>query len=216
MESYKVVGVLKDFNLESLHSHITPFALFSNTSESYETGVSYITLKVGSENIGKLMSSIEKKWNDYQPNVPFEYSFLDDDLNTAYISDQRQANLFGVFSFLTIFIACMGLLGLIAFIAQQKTKEIGIRKVLGASISEIVQMLARDFVMVIVIAMLMATPVAWYFMNKWLQDFAYKIEIPWWVFIVSGGMALVIALFTMGFQAVKAAVANPAQSLRTE
>lgn len=216
MESYKVVGVLKDFNLESLHSHITPFALFSNTSESYETGVSYITLKVSSENIGKLMSSIEKKWNDYQPNVPFEYSFLDDDLNTAYISDQRQANLFGVFSFLTIFIACMGLLGLIAFIAQQKTKEIGIRKVLGASISEIVQMLARDFVMVIVIAMLIATPVAWYFMNKWLQDFAYKIEIPWWVFIVSGGMALVIALFTMGFQAVKAAVANPAQSLRTE
>ena len=216
MESYKVVGVLKDFNLESLHSHITPFALFSNTSESYETGVSYITLKVGSENIGKLMSSIEKKWNDYQPNVPFEYSFLDDDLNTAYISDQRQANLFGVFSFLTIFIACMGLLGLIAFIAQQKTKEIGIRKVLGASISEIVQMLARDFVMVIVIAMLIATPVAWYFMNKWLQDFAYKIEIPWGVFIVSGGMALVIALFTMGFQAVKAAVANPAQSLRTE
>ncbi|WP_036156995.1 ABC transporter permease [Maribacter forsetii] len=216
MESYKVVGVLKDFNLESLHSHITPFALFSNTSGSYDTGVSYITLKVKSDNIGGLMSAIEKKWNVYQPTVPFEYSFLDDDLNAAYLSDQRQANLFGVFSFLTIFIACIGLLGLIAFTAQQKTKEIGIRKVLGASMIEIVQMLAREFVTVIIIAMLIATPVAWYFMDKWLQGFAYKIDIPWWVFLVSGGMALVIAMITMGFQAIKAAIVNPVKSLRTE
>ena len=216
MESYKVVGVLKDFNLESLHSHIEPFALFSNKSESYDTGVSYITLKIKSDNTGKILEAIENKWNGYQSDVPFEYSFLDDDLNTAYITDQRQANLFGVFSFLTIFIACMGLLGLISFIAQQKTKEIGIRKVLGASIVEIVQLLAIDFVKLIFIALLIATPFAWFYMNKWLQDFAYKIEIPWWVFIFSGVMALAIAMVTMGFQAIKAANANPVKSLRSE
>lgn len=216
MESYKVVGVLKDFNLESLHNHIQPFALFSNTSESYNTGVSYITLKIKSKNTGKLMEAIEQKWNRYQPNIPFEYSFLDDDLNTAYVSNQRQANLFGVFSFLTIFIACMGLLGLIAFTAQQKTKEIGIRKVLGASIGEIVQLLASDFVKVIVIAMLIASPVAWFFMDKWLQDFAYKIDIPWWVFLSSGVMTLTIAMLTMGVQAIKAAEVNPVKSLYSE
>jgi putative ABC transport system permease protein len=216
MESYKVVGVLKDFNLESLHSHIEPFALFSNKSESYDTGVSYITLKIKSDNTGKILEAIENKWNAYQSDIPFEYSFLDEDLNTAYIADQRQANLFGVFSFLTIFIACMGLLGLISFIAQQKTKEIGIRKVLGASIVEIVQLLAIDFVKLIVIALLIATPFAWFYMNKWLQDFAYKIEIPWWVFVFSGVMALAIAMVTMGFQAIKAAMTNPVKCLRTE
>jgi putative ABC transport system permease protein len=216
MESYKVIGVLKDFNLESLHSHIEPFALFSNTSKSYDTGVSYITLKIDAGNTKEIIETIQGKWEKYQPNTPFEYSFLDDDLNAAYISDKRQASLFGVFSFLTIFIACMGLLGLIAFTAQQKTKEIGIRKVLGASITEIVKLLAIDFVRVIIIALLVASPFAWYFMNKWLQDFAYKIDMPWWVFIFSGVLALGIALITMSFKAISAAMANPVKSLRTE
>ncbi len=216
MESYKVIGILKDFNLESLHSHIQPFALFSNTSKSYDTGVSYITLKIGGKNTKEIIETIQGKWENYQPDTPFEYSFLDDDLNAAYIADQRQASLFGVFSFLTIFIACMGLLGLIAFTAEQKTKEIGIRKVLGASISEIVKLLAIDFVKVIVVALLIASPFAWYFMDKWLQDFAYKIEIPWWVFIFSGALALGIALMTMGFKAINAARANPVKSLRSE
>ncbi len=216
MESYKVIGILKDFNLESLHSHIQPFALFSNTSKSYDTGVSYITLKIGGKNTKEIIGTIHSKWENYQPDTPFEYSFLDDDLNAAYIADQRQASLFGIFSLLTIFIACMGLLGLIAFTAEQKTKEIGIRKVLGASISEIVKLLAMDFVKVIVIALLIASPFAWYFMDKWLQDFAYKIDIPWWVFISSGALALGIALITMGFKAINAARANPVKSLRTE
>ena len=216
MESYKVIGILKDFNLESLHSHIQPFALFSNTSESYDTGVSYITLKIGGKNTKEIIETIKGKWENYRPDTPFEYSFLDDDLNAAYISDERQASLFGVFSFLTIFIACMGLLGLIAFTAEQKTKEIGIRKVLGASITEIVKLLAIDFVKVIIVALLIASPFAWYFMNKWLQGFAYKIDIPWWVFISSGALALGIALITMGFKAINAARANPVKSLRTE
>ena len=216
MESYKVIGVLKDFNLESLHSHIPPFALFSNASKSYDTGVSYLTLKIDAKNTNEIIETVQRKWENYQPNTPFEYSFLDDDLNAAYISDQRQASLFGVFSFLTIFIACLGLLGLIAFTAEQKTKEIGIRKVLGASVSEIVKLLAIDFVRVIVLALLIASPFAWYFMNKWLQDFAYKIDLPWWVFIFSGALALGIALITMGFKAISAARANPVKSLRTE
>lgn len=216
MESYKVIGILKDFNLESLHSHIQPFALFSNASKSYDTGVSYITLKIDAINTNEIIETIQQRWENYQPNTPFEYSFLDDDLNAAYITDKRQASLFGVFSFLTIFIACMGLLGLIAFTAQQKTKEIGIRKVLGASITEIVKLLAIDFIKVIVIALLIASPFAWYFMSKWLQDFAYKIDMPWWVFILSGVLALVIALFTMGFKAISAARANPVKSLCTE
>ncbi|WP_339836644.1 ABC transporter permease [uncultured Maribacter sp.] len=216
MESYKVVGILKDFNLESLHSHIEPFALFSNKSKSYDTGISYITIKLKAKNTKDILEVIQKKWENYQPNVPFEYSFLDDDLNAAYISDQRQASLFGIFSFLTIFIACMGLLGLIAFTAQQKTKEIGIRKVLGASIGEIIRLLAIEFVKVILIALLIASPVAWYFMSKWLQDFVYKIEIPLWVFALSGVLALGIAMLTMGFQALKAAKSNPVNSLRSE
>ncbi|MBM1106514.1 ABC transporter permease [Aurantibacter crassamenti] len=216
MESYKVVGVLKDFNLESLHSHIQPFALFSNASKSYSTGVSYITIKIKSKNVAKLIANIESKWTSYQPNIPFEYAFLDDDLNAAYDSDQRQANLFSVFAFLTIFIACMGLLGLIAFTAQQKTKEIGIRKVLGATITEIVSLLASDFIKVLVIAMLIASPIAWYFMDKWLQDFAYKIEMPWWLFLLSGIIALTIAMLTIGFQSLKSAMANPTKSLRSE
>tara|TARA_R110002167_G_scaffold266029_6_gene472767 strand:+ start:8141 stop:10615 length:2475 start_codon:yes stop_codon:yes gene_type:complete len=216
MESYKVIGVLKDFNLESLHSHIEPFALFSNTSNSYDTGVSYITLKLKAGNPKEIIQTIQNRWEYYQPDVPFEYSFLDDDLNAAYISDQRQAGLFGVFTFLTIFIACMGLLGLIAFTAQQKTKEIGIRKVLGASISEIVRLLAVDFIKVVIIALLVASPIAGYFMNIWLQGFAYSIDIPWWVFALSGVMALGIAMLTMGYQAIKAANANPVKSLRTE
>ncbi|MGC1515977.1 MAG: FtsX-like permease family protein, partial [Maribacter sp.] len=216
MESYKVIGVLKDFNLESLHSHIQPFALFSNTSQSYDTGISYITLKIGAENTKEIMETVQRKWEKYRPDTPFEYSFLDDDLNAAYVADQRQASLFGVFSFLTIFIACMGLLGLIAFTAEQKTKEIGIRKVLGASITEIVKLLAVDFVRVISIALLIASPFAWYFMNKWLQDFAYRIDMPWWVFVFSGALALGIALVTMGFKAINAARENPVKSLRKE
>lgn len=216
MESYKVIGVVKDFNLESLHSHIEPFALFSNSSKSYDTGVSYITLKLKAHNPKDIINTIRNKWMLYSPSVPFEYSFLDEDLNTAYRSDQQQASLFGIFTFLTIFIACMGLLGLIAFTAQQKTKEIGIRKVLGASIAEIINLLAIDFVKVVVVALLIASPIAWYFMHNWLQDFAYRITIPWWVFAFSGVFALSIAMLTMGFQALKAARANPVKSLRTE
>ena len=215
-ESYTVIGVVKDFNLQSLHSRIAPFALFSDQSKSYDSGTSFISLKLKSGSPKKILEILERKWNDYEPTVPFEFSFLDDDLNTAYIAEKRQATLFGIFAFLSIFIACIGLLGLIAFTAQQKAKEIGVRKVLGASMAEILQLLAIDFVKLVMIALLISSPIAVYFMNNWLQDFAYRISIPWWVFIATGLASLLIALVTVSYQAIKAATTNPVKSLRTE
>lgn len=215
-ESYTVIGVVKDFNLQSLHSRIAPFALFSDQSKSYDSGTSFISLKLRSGNPKKILETLERKWNDYEPTVPFEFSFLDDDLNTAYIAEKRQATLFGIFAFLSIFIACIGLLGLIAFTSQQKAKEIGVRKVLGASMAEILQLLAVDFVKLVLIALLISSPIAAYFMNNWLQDFAYRISIPWWVFVATGAASILIAMVTVSYQAVKAATTNPVKSLRTE
>lgn len=216
MEYYTVIGVVKDFNLESLHTSILPFALFSKSSQSYDTGVSFITLKYHTNDPKKLIASLENKWKDYQLDVPFEFSFLDDDLNAAYRDDRQLASLFGVFTALAIFVACLGLFGLVAFTAQQRTKEIGIRKVLGAKVSGIVKLLSMDFLRLIILAMIVASPIAWLAMNHWLQDFAYRIDIPWWAFVVAGIAALGIALLTVSFQAIKAAIANPVNSLRTE
>ena len=216
MEYYTVVGILKDFNLESLHSAIQPFALFSEASQSYNSGVSYITLKVSGENITTTLDQVEQLWKRYSESAPLEYSFLDEDLAFAYQEDQRLASLFTVFALLAIFVACLGLFGLIAFSAQQRTKEIGVRKVLGASGQSIVRLLAMNFLKLIVIALILAVPIAWLAMNQWLQDFAYRIAIPVWVFFAAGALALGIALITLSFQAIKAAIANPVKSLRTE
>lgn len=216
MEYYTVVGVVKDFNLESLHSSILPFALFSKSSKSYDTGVSFVTLKYKSNNPKELIATIERKWKNYQQDVPFEYSFLDDDLNAAYRSDLQLGSLFGVFTALSIFVACLGLFGLVAFNAQQRTKEIGIRKVLGAGVGGIVKLLSMDFLRLVIWALIVASPIAWLAMNHWLQDFAYRIDIPWWAFLVAGIAAVTIALVTVSFQAIKAAIANPVKSLRTE
>ena len=216
MEYYTVVGILKDFNLESLHSAIQPFALFSEASQSYDSGVSYITLKVSGENITTTLDQVEQLWKRYSESAPLEYSFLDEDLAFAYQEDQSLASLFTVFALLAIFVACLGLFGLIAFSAQQRTKEIGVRKVLGASVQSIVRLLAMNFLKLIVIALVLAVPIAWLAMNQWLQDFAYRIAIPVWVFFAAGALALGIALITLSFQAIKAAIANPVKSLRTE
>ncbi len=216
MEYYTVIGIVKDFNLESLHQSILPFALFSKKSKSYDTGTSLITLKYQSKDPKRLIQTIQNKWKDYQQDVPFEYSFLDEDLNAAYRSDRQLASLFGIFTALSIFVACLGLFGLVAFTAQQRTKEIGIRKVLGANVAGIVKLLSLDFLRLVILALIVASPIAWIAMNHWLQDFAYRIDIPWWVFVTAGIAALGIALITVSFQAIKAAVQNPVQSLRTE
>ena len=216
MEYYTVIGIVKDFNLESLHQSILPFALFSKKSKSYDTGTSFITLKYKSHDPTQLIAAIEKNWKNYQQDVPFEYTFLDDDLNAAYRSDRQLASLFGIFTALSIFVACLGLFGLVAFTAQQRTKEIGIRKVLGASVAGIVKLLSLDFLRLVILALIVASPIAWIAMDHWLQDFAYRIDIPWWAFVIAGIAALGIALLTVSFQAIKAAIRNPIESLRTE
>ena len=148
--------------------------------------------------------------------IPFSYRFLDDSFNEMYRAEQRAGTIALIFSVLAIFIACLGLFGLATFIAEQRTKEIGIRKVLGASVQGIVSMLSKDFLKFVAIAFVIAVPVAWYSMDLWLHDFAFRINISWWIFIVAGGAAFLIALLTVSFQAIKAAIANPVESLRRE
>ena len=148
--------------------------------------------------------------------MPFSYRFLDDAFNNMYRDEQRIGKIALSFAVLAIFIACLGLFGLATYMAEQRTKEIGVRKVLGASVTNIVSMLSKDFVKLVIMAALLAFPVAWWFMHKWLQDFAYRIDIGWWIFIVAGSVAILIALLTVSFQAIKAAIANPVKSLRTE
>lgn len=163
-----------------------------------------------------MISQIENKWKAIAPGMPFSYRFLDESFNEMYNAEQRVGKIALIFSVLAIFIACLGLFGLATFIAEQRTKEIGIRKVLGASVHGIVQMLSKHFIILVGIAFIFAAPVAWYFMHQWLQDFAYRIEISWWVFAIAGFAALFIALITVSFQAIRAALMNPLKSLRTE
>lgn len=205
-----IVGVVKDFNYMSLHQKVAPLTL------RYSQYGKYLSLKVQSENIKQAITNIERKWSELAPHRPFLYSFLDQSFNQQYEADFRFKNLFTIFSFLAILIACLGLLGLATYSAVQRTKEIGVRKVLGAEVSSIVVLLSKDFMKLVFLAIIIATPFAWYVMNNWLSDYAYKVDIHWWVFAISGGIALAIAVATVSIQAIKAARANPVKSLRTE
>tara|TARA_B100000408_G_scaffold66303_1_gene50770 strand:+ start:879 stop:3350 length:2472 start_codon:yes stop_codon:yes gene_type:complete len=216
MEYYTVVGILKDFNLESLHTPIQPFALFVEESKSYDTRTTFISLKISGEHTRQVIGQVQDLWEAYVESNPFEYSFLDEDLAYAYQEDKRLASLFTVFTILAIFVACLGLFGLIAFTAQQRNKEIGVRKVLGANVSSIVKLLATNFLKLVMLSLILAAPVAWLAMDRWLQNFAYRIDIPIWAFLAAGALSLTIALCTVSFQAIKAAVANPVKSLRME
>ncbi|HTJ53328.1 MAG TPA: ABC transporter permease [Cyclobacteriaceae bacterium] len=207
----EVIGVVKDFNFTSLHRPIQPLSM---PLEPF--ACRYLCLKVKSDNMTATIEKVHAIWNRMAPHRPFLYSFLDDDFAKQYQKDYNFRQLFTVFSCLAIFIACLGLLGLATHTAELKTKEIGIRKVLGADITSIVSMLSKDFVILIVVSMLIATPVAWYVMNKWLENFAYHINIQFWTFILAGLAALIVAVITISFQAIKAAVANPVKALRSE
>jgi putative ABC transport system permease protein len=209
-KAYHVVGVVKDFTFSSLHDKVGPLIA------EYTENTGSISLRVNMAKISSIIAQIESKWKSMAPAQPFSYSFMDDDFNNIYMSDQKTGKLFMTFAVLAIFIACLGLLGLVAYAAEQRTKEIGIRKVLGAGVNSIVAMLSKDFAKLVLIAAFIAFPVAWWGMNKWLQSFAYRISIEWWVFVAAGLGALLISLFTISFQAIKAAVANPVKSLRTE
>ena len=210
---YKIIGVMQDFNIESLHRPIRPLAirLFGRGGFGKFTSV-----RIVSGNYQNTIEFLQRTWEKYAGNQAFDFNFLDKDLENLYKSDIRASKLAIVFTFLTIFIACLGLLGLAAFITEQRIKEIGIRKVLGATVPELLRLLSSEFARWVLIANLIAWPLAYYAMNKWLQDFAYRIDIGLWVFIIAGVSTLVIALATVSFHAVKAAIANPVEALRYE
>jgi putative ABC transport system permease protein len=175
-----------------------------------------VIVRLGPGNIQATLGKIEKTWKTFAPMRPFNYSFLDEEYDALYRSEQRLGTLMSTFCSMAILITCLGLLGLMAFMVTQRTKEIGIRKVLGASVSNITVILSKDFLKLVIIAIIIATPVAWWAMNKWLEDFAYRISISWWIFVIAGFAAALIAFLTVSFQAIKAAIANPVKSLRTE
>lgn len=213
--NFVVIGVIKDYHYESLHHKIRPMALF--LSGGYYTNVERcISVRLNSENISGTIKYIENTWNNFAQNMPFEYSFLDEDFDNLYINEKQTRKLFTIFSCLAIFIACLGLFGLVSFIADRKTKEIGIRKVLGASVSGIVTILNKSFIKLVLIANFIAWPAAWYAMNRWLQNFAYRIKLSWWMFVLAALISLMIALITVSSQTVKAALKNPVNSLRYE
>jgi putative ABC transport system permease protein len=215
-QRFRVIGVTKNFNIESLHTPIGAFALFHTSSKTYYLGVSHIVARIKTGDVSETISQLESKWKAFVTGEPFDYNFLDAAFDAQYRSEQRLGNIFGIFATLSIFIACLGLFGLCAYIAERRTKEIGVRKVLGASVQNIVALLSKDFVRLTLIAALIAFPVAWWAMEKWLEDFAYRITIDWSVFLVAGLSTLAVALLTISFQAIKAALANPVRSLRTE
>ncbi len=210
----KVIGVVKDFHFESLHQKIIPllFQLPAPQSGYYNN----MSIKIDGNNIRSAIGTIETTWHKYLPEVPFDYTFLDDKFQKLYESEQQQGSLFTIFSCLAIFIACLGLFGLSAFTISQRIKEIGVRKVLGASIPQIVTELSKDFLKLVLVAAVIALPLAWLFMDRWLLDFAFRINLSWWVFLSAGVIAFIIAFVTISFQAVKAATVNPVKSLRSE
>jgi putative ABC transport system permease protein len=210
---YKVIGVTDDFNFESLHHEIEPLMMFLFRDNGFGT---FVSVRITSKDVTNTINYISSVWQKYAGNEAFDYSFFNNDFAKLYSSEQRTGQIFSVFSILAIFIACLGLLGLAAYTAEQRTKEIGIRKVLGASVSEIIFMLTKEFTKWVIIANIIAWPAAYFLMNGWLQNFAYKINISIWIFILSGICALLIAVITVGYQAIKAATANPVKSLRYE
>ncbi|CAG5069659.1 hypothetical protein DYBT9623_02395 [Dyadobacter sp. CECT 9623] len=207
----KVKGVAQDFHFRSLHEKISPIAIMPE----YDF-FGKMLVKVTGREASEAVQILEKSWKSNFPLRPFEYHFLDQEFEEMYNAENKVSTVLEIFSFVTILISCLGLFALIAFIAQQRTKEIGVRKVLGASVTSIVMLLSRDFVKLIIIAIIISSPIAWYFMNEWLKDFAYRIDISLWVFIAGGAIAILITFITISFQTIKAALMNPVQSLRSD
>lgn len=211
--TYQIIGVVKNFNYESLHNEIRPLIIRLYTDKQFGQ---FVSVRIAPNNYQSTIAFLENTWKKYAGNEAFEYNFLDKDLANLYIDEKRTSNIATTFSILAIFIACLGLLGLAAFVTEQRTKEIGIRKSLGASVPEIVILLSKEFTKWVLIANAMAWPLAYLIMNEWLRNFAYRINITPWVFFISGIIALLIALLTVSIHAIRAATANPIKSLRYE
>ncbi|MEX6686525.1 ABC transporter permease [Danxiaibacter flavus] len=209
----QIVGVVKDFNFESLHNHIEPYGF---TTTTFGSRFGYLIANLNTKDYARAINKIEHVWTKLNPTVPFRYSFVDKDFQHNYEKEQLTSRLVTYFTIIAILIACLGLFGLSIFAAEQKRKEVGIRKVLGASAGQISLLLSKEFITLVVVGVVIASPVAWLIMNKWLQGFAYRTSISWWMFAVAGLSAVCIAFFTISFQSIKAALANPVKSLRTE
>ena len=209
---FTIIGVVKNFHFKDLHEEIEPIAF----RYYHEADFNYLLARSGGSNVKQALTGLEATWKKLNPNEPFEYSFLDQDFQKNYEAEDRQAGLINYFTIVAIIISCLGLFGLATFTAEQRTKEIGIRKVLGASVYGVVALLSKDFLKLVFIAVLIASPLAWWGMNKWLQNFAYQTSIGWQVFAITTFIAILIAFATISFQAIKAAIANPVKSLRTE
>lgn len=206
-----VIGVVKDFHYKSLHERVEPAVM-----HIYPQAYSKIAVKLDGGKIESEIASISTLWSKFSPDYPIEYSFLDESFNTMYKAEDKLKTLLSFFTTITIFVACLGLLGLAAYAAERRKKELGIRKVLGASVHGLAGLLLKDFVKLVLIALVIASPVAWYFMNKWLETFAYRISIAWWMFALAAVLAIGLAMLTVSFQAVKAALTNPVRNLRSE
>ncbi|GAB3943200.1 ABC transporter permease [Spirosoma harenae] len=209
---FEIVGVVNDFHYEDLHQPITPYAFMLSRRPSFN----YIIVHVNTADMTNILGFLEQKWKTLRPDEPFEYTFLNEDFQKNYQAEARTSRIVRTFTIISILISCLGLFGLATFAAQQRRKEIGVRKVLGASVTSIVLLLTKDFLKLVFIAILIASPIAWYAMRRWLQLFEYRIDIPWWVFVGAGALALLLAFITVSFQSLKSALVNPVKSLRTE
>jgi putative ABC transport system permease protein len=206
-----IIGVIKDYNFEGLQQEIRPLSICLDFGDC-----NFLSAKVSTEHLPATLAQIKTKWDNLVPSQPFDYFFLDESFNKQYRSEEQFGSLFINFAVLAIFISCLGLLGLASYSTLQRTKEVGVRRVMGASVPGIVRLLSVDFLKLVLIAFLIAAPIAWFAMDKWLQSFAYRATMAWWLFPVAGMAAVLIAFGTISVQAIKAAMANPVKSLRAE
>lgn len=210
-DTFEIVGVLKDYHQESMKKATEPliFRLIPGAGP-------YYSIKMNVSNVNESIAQIEADWKAFFPGNPFEYFFLDDYYNEQYKADLQFGNVFGLFAGLAVFIACLGLFGLSSFTAMQRTKEIGVRKALGATVSSILTLLSKDFTRLVIVGIVLAVPLSWYVMDNWLNDFANRISLSWWIFLLPGVLVTAIALLTVSYQTIKAATTNPVKSLRYE
>jgi hypothetical protein len=206
-----IVGVVKDFHFHSFYREVAPLVIFYQPDWA-----NTLYVRTTAQNAGNAVEAVKKLWTTYNPNYTFEYSFMDKEFERLYRSDIRTGQLFMIFSLIAVLISCLGLFGLVTFAAEARTKEIGIRKVYGASEGDIVTMLTKEFLLLVGIAMLIAFPLSYYWLDTLLQEFAYRISIGWWIFALSGVIVTVLTLITVGWRAIKAAIANPVESIKME
>ncbi len=209
-DSYEIIGVTEDYHFGTLKEEIEPMLLYN------EVEPGWIILRTETNDLQPLLGQLKSSWESINPNTPFVFNFVDKEVEKLYAEEKRLGKISIVFTSLAILISCLGLFGLVSYVAEQKKKEIGIRKVLGANVKNVVQLLTKDFLGLVVIAFLIATPLAYFVMYNWLKDFPNRISIEWWVFVIAGVVAFLITLVTVSSQAIKAAIANPVKSLRTE